>query len=176
MSGKGISTNPKKIEAVSKWPTPKTVYDVRSFLGFVGYYRRFIKNFSKITKPISEVITGLENQSKRSAKKTYIEWSDTADAAFEHLKAMCVSTPILANPDYQLPFTLHTDSSTDGLGAVLYQKQNGKLRVIAYASRSVSKAESNYPAHKLEFLALKWAVCEKFHEYLYGSKSLTITL
>ena len=66
---------------------------------------------------------------------------------------------------------LHTDSSTDGLGAVLYQKQDGKLRVIAYASRSVSKAESNYPAHKLEFLALKWAVCEKFHEYLYGSKS-----
>ena len=174
VSGKGISTNPKKIEAVSKWPTPKTVYDVRSFLGFVGYYRRFIKNFSRITKPIREVMTGLENQSKRSAKKTYIEWSDAADVAFEHLKAMCVSTPILAYPDYQLPFTLHTDSSTDGLGAVLYQKQDGKLRVIAYASRSVSKAESNYPAHKLEFLALKWAVCEKFHEYLYGSKSFEV--
>ena len=87
---------------------------------------------------------------------------------------MCVSTPILAYPDYQLPFTLHTDSSTDGLGAVLYQKQDGKLRVIAYASRSVSKAESNYPAHKLEFLALKWAVCEKFHEYLYGSESFEV--
>ena len=87
---------------------------------------------------------------------------------------MCVSTPILAYPDYQLPFTLHTDSSTDGLGAVLYQKQDGKMRVIAYASRSVSKAESNYPAHKLEFLALKWAVCEKFHEYLYGSKSFEV--
>ena len=68
MSGKGISTNPKKIEAVSKWPTPKTVYDVRSFLGFVGYYRKFIKNFSRITKPIREVITGLKNQSKRTAK------------------------------------------------------------------------------------------------------------
>ena len=174
VSGKGISTNPKKIEAVAKWPTPKTVYDVTSFLGFVGYYRRFIKNFSRITKPIREVITGLENQSKRSAKKTYIEWSDAADVAFEHLKAMCVSTPILAYPDYQLPFTLHTDSSTDGLGAVLYQKQDGKLRMIAYASRSVSKAESNYPAHKLEFLALKWAVCEKFHEYLYGSKSFEV--
>ena len=174
VSGKGISTNPKKNEAVSKWPTPKTVYDVRSFLGFVGYYRRFIKNFSRITKPIREVITGLENQSKRTAKKTYIEWTDAADAAFEHLKTMCVSTPILAYPDYLLPFTLHTDSSTDGLGAVWYQKQDGKLRVIAYASRSVSKAESNYPAHKLEFLALKWAVCEKFHEYLYGSKSFDV--
>ena len=174
VSGKGISTNLKKIEAVSKWPTPRTVYDVRSFLGFVGYYRRFIKNFSKITKPIREVITGLENQSKRAAKKTYIEWSDAADTAFEQLKAMCVSTPILAYPNYQLPFTLHTDSSTDGLGAVLYQKQDGKMRVIAYASRSVSKAEANYPAHKLEFLALKWAVCEKFHEYLYGSKPFEV--
>ena len=169
MSGKGISTNPKKVEAVAKWPTPKTVYDVRSFLGFVGYYRRFIRNFSKIAKPIREVITGLENQSKRSAKKTFVEWTEAADSAFEHLKKLCISTPILAYPDYKLPFVLHTDSSSEGLGAVLYQKQNGKLRVIAYASRSVSKAESHYPAHKLEFLALKWAVCEKFHEYLYGS-------
>ena len=174
VSGKGISTNPKKIEAVTKWPTPKTVYDVRSMLGFVGYYRRFIKNFSKITKPIREVITGLENQSKRAAKKTHIEWTDIADSAFETMKTMCVNTPILAYPDYQLPFILHTDSSTDGLGAVLYQKQNGKQRVIAYASRSVSKAESNYPAHKLEFLALKWAVCEKFHEYLYGTKPFEV--
>ena len=174
VSGKGISTNPKKIEAVTKWPTPKTVYDVRSFLGFVGYYRRFIKNFSKISKPIREVITGLENQSKKAAKKTYIGWSDAADTAFEQLKTMCVSTPILAYPNYQLPFSLHTDSSTDGLGAVLYQKQDDKQRVIAYASRSVSKAESNYPAHKLEFLALKWAVCKKFHEYLYGSKPFEV--
>ena len=169
VSGKGISTNPKKVEAVAKWPTPQTVYDVRSFLGFVGYYRRFIRNFSKIAKPIREVITGLENQSKRSAKKTFVEWTEAADSAFEHLKKLCISTPILAYPDYKLPFVLHTDSSSEGLGAVLYQKQNGKLRVIAYASRSVSKAESHYPAHKLEFLALKWAVCEKFHEYLYGS-------
>ena len=169
VSGKGISTNPKKVEAVAKWPTPQTVYDVRSFLGFVGYHRRFIKDFSKIAKPIREVITGLENQSKRSAKKTFVEWTEAADSTFEHLKKLCISTPILAYPDYKLPFVLHTDSSSEGLGAVLYQKQNGKLRVIAYDLRSVSKAESHYPAHKLEFLALKWAVCEKFHEYLYGS-------
>ena len=174
VSGKGIATNPKKVEAVAKWPTPKTVYNVRSFLGFVGYYRRFIKDFSKIAKPIREVITGLENQSKRSAKKTFVEWTEAADSAFEHLKKLCTSTPILAYPDYKLPFVLHTDSSSEGLGAVLYQKQNGKLRVIAYASRSVSKSESHYPAHKLEFLALKWAVCEKFHEYLYGSNMFEV--
>ena len=115
------------------------------------------------------MITGLENQSKRSAKKTHVEWTEAADCAFEHLKKLCISTPIPAYPHYKLSFVLHTDSSSEGLGAVLCQKQNGKLRVIAYASRSVSKAESHYPAHKLEFLALKWAVCEKFHEYLYGS-------
>ena len=174
VSGKGIATNPKKVEAVTKWPTPKTVYDVRSFLSFVGYYRRFIKDFSKIAKPIREVITGLENQSKRTAKKTFVEWTEAADSAFEHLKKLCTSTPILAYPDYKLPFVLHTDSSSEGLGAVLYQKQDGKLRVIAYASRSVSKSESHYPAHKLEFLALKWAVFEKFHEYLYGSNTFEV--
>ena len=120
------------------------------------------------------MITGLENQSKRSAKKTFVEWTEAADSAFEHLKKLCISTPILAYPDYKLPFVLHTDSSSEGLGAVLYQKQNGKLRVIAYASRSVSKSESHYAAHKLEFLALKWAVCEKFHEYLYGSNMFEV--
>ena len=85
------------------------------------------------------------------------------------LKELCVNAPILAFPNCKLPFILHTDSSTEGLGAVLYQKQEGKLKVIAYASRSVTKTESNYPAHKLEFLVLKWAICEKFHEYLYGN-------
>ena len=120
------------------------------------------------------MITGLENQSKRTAKKTFIEWTEAADSAFEHLKKLCTSTPILAYPDYQLQFVLCTDSSSEGLGAVLYQKQDGKLRVIAYASRSVSRSESHYPAHKLEFLALKWAVCEKFHEYLYSSKTFEV--
>ena len=84
------------------------------------------------------MITGLENQYKRTAKKTLVEWTEVADSAFEHLKKLCTSTPILAYPDYQLPFVLHTDSSPEGLGTVLYQKQDGKLRVIAYASRSVS--------------------------------------
>ena len=96
-------------------------------LVYVVYYRRFIKDFSKIAKPIREVITGLENQSKRTAKKTLIEWTEAADSAFVHLKKLCTSTPILAYPDYQLPFVLHTDSSSEGLGAILYQKQDGSI-------------------------------------------------
>ena len=123
---------------MTKWLSPQTVYDVRPFLGFVGYYRRFIKNLSRIAKPIRKVITGLKNQSKRTAKKTTIEWTEAANSAFKHLKELCDSAPILAYPDYQLPFILHTDSRSEGLGAVLYQKQDDELRVIAYTSTSVS--------------------------------------
>ena len=77
---------------------------------------------------------------------------------------------MLAYADFKAPFILHTDASREGLGAVLYQVQEGKHRVIAYASRSLSKSEKNYPVHKLEFLALEWAITDKFHEYLYGSQ------
>lgn len=88
---------------------------------------------------------------------------------FKFLKQQLSSYPILAYPDYSKSSELHTDASLHGLGAVLYQgKEDGLKHVIAYASRSLSKAERNYPAHKLEFLALQWSVKEKFKEYLYG--------
>ena len=82
---------------------------------------------------------------------------------------------MLAIADPHLPYELHTDASAAGLGAALYQKQNGVLRPVAYASRSLSVSESRYPAHKLEFLALKWATCDKFHDFLYGAKFRVIT-
>ena len=83
--------------------------------------------------------------------------------------------PILAYADFKTPFILYTDASSDGLGAVLYQYQDNQRRVIAYASRSLSPSERNYPAHKLEFLALKWAITDKFHEYLYGAEFQVFT-
>ena len=132
----GIATDPKKIQVVKDWPTLETVGDVRSFLGFVGYYRRFIKGFSQIAKHLYQLTKGLESQTKKTAKKTFIKWGEKEEESFKTLKEACTTAPILAYPDYSLPFILHTDSSTDGLGAVLYQKQEEGTRVIAYASRS----------------------------------------
>ena len=107
-----------------------------------------------------------ENANK---KKTLVEWNDECQEAFKKLKQLCSQTPILAYANYKKPFKLHTDASENGLGAVLYQKQDdGTDCVIAYASQTLSKSEKNYDAHKLEFLALKWSVTERFHEYLYG--------
>ena len=102
-------------------------------------------------------------------KNRPVEWDDRCQESFEALKKLCSECPVLAYADYSKPFVLHTDASTIGLGAVLYQKQaDSKERVIAYASRTLNRAERNYDAHKLEFLALKWAVTDRFHEYLYG--------
>jgi hypothetical protein len=91
------------------------------------------------------------------------------------LKQLLVSPPILAYPEYGQPFILHTDASGQGLGAILYQEIEGKKRVIAYASRGLSSSERNYPVHKLEFLALKWAVTKKFHDYLHGASFIVFT-
>ena len=118
-------------------------------------------------KPLNKLISG-DNAKKKHRK---VEWTDECQEAFEKLKDACTDTPILAYADYEKPFRLNTDASEKGLGAVLYQTQeDGTQRVIAYASRSLSKTERNYDAHKLEFLALKWSVTECFHEYLYGGK------
>ena len=103
-------------------------------------------------------------------KKAAITWDSKCQQAFDDLKTLCTTAPILAYANFTKPFKLHTDACGTGLGAVLYQTQeDGTEAVIAYASRSLNKAESHYPAHKLEFVTLKWAVVEKFHEYLYGS-------
>ena len=165
VSKDGIATDPRKIEAIQKWPRPKTVTDVRSFTGFTNYYRKFIKGYAKIARPLHELTSG--NNAKRKTQK--VDWNIRCNESFKALKSICSDCPVLAYADYTKPFVLHTDASTTGLGAVLYQKQeDGKERVIAYASRTLNKSERNYDAHKLEFLALKWAITDRFHEYLYG--------
>ena len=118
-----------------------------------------------MARPIHQLVSG-ENANK---KKTLVNWTNECQVAFENIKHLCSQTPILAYANYTRPFKLHTDASENGLGAVLYQMQDdGMESVIAYASRTLSKSKQNYDAHKLEFLALKWSITERFHEYLYG--------
>ena len=106
----------------------------------------------------------------QARKKAAIQWNNKCQQAFNDLKRLCTTAPILAYADFTKPFKLHTDACGSGLGVVPYQThEDGTDAVIAYASRSLNKAESLYPAHKLEFLTLKWVVVKKFHEYLYGS-------
>ena len=117
-------------------------------------------------RPLHELTSG-DNVGK---KKAAFKWDSQCQQAFDDLKKLCTTAPILAYADFTKLFKLHPDACGTGLGAVLYQtREDGTEAVIAYASRSLSKAESHYPAHKLEFLALKWPMVEKFHEYLYGS-------
>ena len=181
VSEAGIQADPAKIEAVRNWPVPKIVKEVRQFLGFTGYYRRFVKGFAAIARPLNDLLVGLDTNPKASRKKktskkqVLFEWSEEHQQSFETLIDKLTSPPVLAYADCRLPFSVHTDASTSGLGAVLYQKQDGKERVVAYASRSLKPSEKNYPAHKLEFLALKWAISEKFRDYLYGSKFEVLT-
>ena len=172
VSEDGIRTDPKKIKAILQWPVPITVTDIRSFLGLTNYYWRFLKGYAKIARPLTTLISG-ENADK---KKALVVWTPECQEAFEHLKKLCTEAPVLAYPDFTKPFKLHIDACDRGLGAILYQEQaDGKEKPISFASRSLNKAESNYPAHKLEFLALKWAVTKRFHEYLYGNEFTVYT-
>jgi hypothetical protein len=172
-SEQGIAVDPEKTRVVHDWPVPTNLTEMLSFLGFVGFYRRFIKNFSRVARPLNDLNhgSGKVGKKKKLRKKPAVPfvWGTEQQIAFEEMKRLSTTTPVLAFADYSKPFVLHTDASLDGLGAVLYQEQDGKERVIGYASRSLSSSERNYPVHKLEFLALKWAVTDKFHDYLYGN-------
>ena len=109
------------MEAVREWVVPETVTDIRSFLGFTNYYRRFIKDYAKVAKPLNMLISG-ENASK---KRKPIKWNNDCQKAFDKLKELCTSTPILAYAHYK-EFQLHTNASELGLGGVLYQKKDGE--------------------------------------------------
>ena len=179
VSRAGIATDPEKTKSISTWPVPHNVKTLRTFLGFTGYYKRYVKDYSKIVKPLNDLLKGHSTNTKEKGKSKVKpppwRWGDEESQAFENIKVKLTTPPILAYADFDKPFILHTDASTNGLGAILYQHQNGEKRVIAYASRGLKTSEKHYPAHKLEFLSLKWAVTEKFHDYLYGNTFEVIT-
>ena len=172
MSAEGTATNEGKEDASKNWSTPTTVTEVHSFLGFVGYYHFFIPKFAQVAWPPYELMSG-ENMGR---KKATVTWNDRCQQAFDELKCLCTMVPIFASADFSRPFKLHTNACGSGLGAVLYHiHDDGTDAVIAYATRSLTKAEMHIPPHKVEFHALKWAVVEKFHGYLYGLTIIVYT-
>src|SRR4051812_43076423 len=161
----GIRTDPDKIEKVKNFPEPKNLTQLRGFLGLASYYRRFIKDFSKIAGPLNKLLK----------KNISYQWTKEQQKAFEYLKGCLISSPILVYPDWNKRFILFTDASTFALGAVLAQRDDeDHEHVIAYASRSLLPAEKNYTATELECLAVVWAI-GKFHHYLHGKRFLLIT-
>ena len=156
ISEAGIKTDPKKIEVVTAWPKPENVQQVRAFVGFCSYYRRFIEKFSEIAKPLH----------KLTEKNQPFLWSPECDKAFETLKKSMVESPILAHLDFTKPFVLDTDASDTAIGGVLSQNIDGKERVIAFASRTLTKSERRYCVTRKELLALVHFV-KYFRHYLY---------
>lgn len=155
----GIRMNPDKVDAVLTWPVPGTVVQVQSFLGFANFYRRFIKNYSAIAKPLTEL----------TKKDKDFEWSTAEQAAFDQLKKRFTEEPVLATYDPELETVLETDASDFALGACISQKHSGQLRPIAYHSRTFSPAELNYDVHDKELLAIV-AACKQWRHYLEGAK------
>ena len=160
----GIRTDPEKVSAVSQWPAPQSVKQIRQFLGMASWYRRFIKSFSTISAPLTRL-------TKKNAKWT---WGDEETEAFNTLKTALTTAPVLACPDFDRRFYLQTDASTSGLGAVLTQYHEDGERVIAYASRTLNGAERNYSATELECLAVVWGI-RRMRTYLEGYAFTVIT-
>jgi hypothetical protein len=164
ISNKGIEVDKAKIDIISKLPPPMTTKGVRSFLGHAGFYRRLIKDFSKISRPLGALL----------AKDTKFEWTDECMTAFNTLKKLLTSAPIMMAPDWSIPFELMCDASDFALGAVLGQRINKVPHAIYYASRTLNDAQLNYSTTEKELLAVIFAL-EKFRSYLIGSKVIIFT-
>jgi hypothetical protein len=154
ISQKGIAVDPDKVQEVMDWKPPTTVRQIRSFLGLAGYYRRFIPDFSRIAKPIKELL-------KKGAK---FEWDQKCEDAFHTLRQHLTTAPVLAQPDNNKSFDMYCDASGTGLGCVLMQDN----RVIAYPSRALRPHEQNYPTHDLELAGVLHAL-EMWRHYLMGT-------
>ena len=154
----GLEPEPRLMEAISKLPPPINVAEVRSFLGLVGYYRRFVKKFSDKAAPLNALLR----------KDQAWKWSQECQYAFETLKGEIASRPVSAYPDFSKPFRLYTDASNLGLGAILAQKQDGKEKIICCASRTLNNVETNYSITKKECLAIVWGV-QVFRPFLVAT-------
>lgn len=166
VSGEGIATDPSKIKAVAEWPRPRTVTELRSFLGLANYYRRFVSGFSLIAAPLTALLSG------DKSKKALLPWDDFHQSAFERLKHALCSAPVLAPPQWDKPFTVRTDASDYAIGAVISQGEGPEERPVAYNSRKLQGAERNYTVHEKELLGVVHALKEWRH-YL-GTRHFTV--
>ena len=164
VSSQGIRTDPTKIQKVQEWPTPCNLTEVRSFLGLCSYYRKFIAGFAHIAEPLHRL----------TKKNVKFVWTEECCQAFVKLKKRLTTAPVLSYPNFDLPFQLDTDASDSGIGAVLSQTYDGKERVVAYASRALSKAEKRYSVTRRELLAVVTFI-RHFKYYLYGRRFLLRT-
>lgn len=165
ISKDGIKPNPDKIMAIQKFPIPKTATEIKRFLGLLGYYRKFIPDFARITKPMTQC---LKKGSKIDiTNPNYI-------SCFEKCKTLLINDPILQYPDFSKDFILTTDASNLAIGAVLSQGQIGTDKPIAYASRTLNTSEINYSTIEKELLAIVWAT-KYFRPYLFGRKFKIVT-
>ena len=159
VSRDGVSTDPEKIKAIMEFAVPRDVSTLRAFLGCAGYYRHFVPNFADIAAPLYNL----------ERKETSFQWTKECQDSFDALKYHLTSSPCLAYPRFDLPFIVDTDASDTGVGAVLSQVQNGEERVIAYAAKSLTKAQRNYSTTRKELYALVWGL-EYFEVYLLGKQ------
>ncbi|XP_048631636.1 uncharacterized protein LOC125606817 [Brassica napus] len=164
VSEKGIEVDKAKIDVMVGLAPPRTVKDIRSFLGHAGFYRRFIMDFSKIARPLTRLL----------CKEAAFHFDEECMEAFKNLKNALISTPIVQPPDWDLPFEIMCDASDFAVGAVLGQKRDKKSHVIYYASRTLDEAQAKYSTTEKELLAIVFAF-EKFRSYLVGSKVTVYT-
>ena len=150
-----MSVDPEKVEAVMSWERPKSVFEIRSFLTLPGYYRRFIKDFSRIAAPMTRL----------TRKEVKFEWDNRCEEAFQELKRRLISAPILIVSDRGQGYTVYCDASRAGLGCVLMQSR----RVVAYGSRQLKNHEQKYPKHDMELVAVVFAM-KIWRHYLYDEE------
>lgn len=165
----GIQTDPNKIVAVQNWKRPESVTEMRSFLGFCNYYRKFIKDYAELVSPLESLLKNEDLNNKKKEPNRKLRWTTIETSVFIKLKSALTEAPVLAFPDPKSEFILDTDASHEAMGAVLSQVQNGEERVIAYASKKFSKCEMNYCVTRKELLAVYTFVIQYRH-YLLGRK------
>lgn len=160
----GVGVESSKIKAIDQMKPPQNIESVRTFLGLVGFYRRFVPGFASIAAPLTDLLK----------KDTAFQWRASEQTAFEELKSRMKQAPILIQPDFSRPFVIYCDASGKAVGGVLGQEEDGVVKPIAYESKKLSLAEQNYPIHELELLAIVHC-CKVFRCYIEGRPTTVYT-